>query len=186
MLPLLRIFKSRLALKSLLTWLVGWKFKEQIVPMSGLDLVRSPDNVTMSRCHSVTKCHNVSAPGEVRRREVGATGEGKPCCCQPERLRVLRLSKHQRADFETFSASKSGDVDLFTLGTEGWWTCKSWRCSPCCSRSSRCCATTSSARCPERARLEMCPPCPENGIFYMYDIYIWSPCPEDRVQLGHF
>ena len=105
MLPLLRIFKSRLALKSLLTWLVGWKFKEQIVPMSGLDLVRSPDNVTMSRCHSVTKCHNVSAPGEVRRREVGATGEGKPCCCQPESW-----------SFEAFKTSKSGWCGSLHLG----------------------------------------------------------------------
>ena len=117
-----------------------------------------------------------TGPGEVWRGEVGAAGERKPCCCQPERLRVLRLSKHQTSDLETFSASKSGDVYLFTLGTEGWWTCKSWRCSPCCSRSSRCCATTSSARCLERARLEMCPPCPENRILYdIYDMYIYAP-----------
>ena len=161
MLPLLRIFKSRLALKSLLTWLVGWKFKEQIVPMSGLDLVRSTDNVTMSWCYNVTMSAHLARSEEEKlvlrekgSRVVVSLRDFEFWDFQNIKERILRLSQHQRAD----------DVDLFTLETEGWWTCRSWRCSPCCSRSSRCCATMSSARCLERARLEMCPPCPENGI----------------------
>ena len=188
MLPLLRIFKSRLDLKSLLTWLVGWKFREQINVRSGTcEITRHCDIVTLSgrQCHDVTmsQCQRTWR------------GQKKRSWCYGRREAVL-LSAWETSSFETFKTSKSGFWDFLSI-KERW--CGSlhlgnWRLMDLQILEV---FTMLFTFIPMLCDDEQCPLSGESKIgdvsplswewyILLYNIYIWSPCPEDRVQLGHF